>query len=71
MTVKTFQSRVLARVRRLLSGKRAPIARLRAASTEALQLCGRYRTNVPDRVVFAFERRYEDLWKTPGKRDIL
>jgi hypothetical protein len=71
MTVKAFQARIIARLRRALSGRRTPIVRMRAASVEALELCGRHRADVPDRVVFVFERRYEDLWKTPEKRAIL
>lgn len=66
MTVKVFQARIVARLLRGLRRKTTPLARTRNASLEALQLCGRHHASIPDRAVSAYERRYEDLWKTRG-----
>lgn len=71
MTIKAFQARILKRIRQGLKRKASTLARVRKASLEALHLCGRHHASIPDRVVLAYERRYEDLWKTREKRDIL
>ena len=71
MTLKAFQARIVARLRRALKRGAVPLARVRAASREALHVSGRHVARVPDRVAAAFERRHADLWKSPEKRDIL
>lgn len=71
MKLKTFQARVVARLRRALKRGKVPLARLRDTSLEALRVCGRHGARVPDRVAAAFERRHENLWKSPEKRAIV
>lgn len=71
MTIKTFQTRVVAGLRRGLKRGASSLELFRKASREALHLCGRHHDKIPDSVASAFERRYASLWKSQKKRGIV